>query len=82
MYQTTEFTKFLWGGVWRVLVLWQFVSLWVCVLLAYVGGPVSAIEERLQIGDVKADRSNDSIDDGFGEREKSRKNLHGNGRKR
>jgi hypothetical protein len=79
LYQTTEFTKFLWGGIFLVVIAFQYFSLVACILLSYVGLPVSLIEERLQIGDLKAERSDDWVGEGFSE-ESRRKVLHANGR--
>jgi hypothetical protein len=53
LYQTTEFSKFVWFGIWRLVWVWQFLSTVICLLLAYLGAPISWLEERYQVGEVK-----------------------------
>ncbi|KIW04249.1 uncharacterized protein PV09_04554 [Verruconis gallopava] len=63
LYQTTEFAKFAWLGIWRLVWIWQAISTIFCILLAYVGTPVSWVEERWQIGQVtdSTERSDQTV---------------------
>ena len=80
LYQTDQFAKFLWFGLWRLVIVWHLISMVVCILLAAVGGPVSFVEEKLQVGEVK-DLSDSWVDSGFNEREEERRRIgHANGR--
>ena len=80
LYQTDEFAKFVWFGIWRVVMLWQLFSMVVCVFAAAVGAPVTYVEEKMQVGDVQK-LSDSWVDSGFDEREQERrKNGLSNGR--
>lgn len=81
LYQTTEFTKFLWFEIWMVVLVWSFFSSIACVLLSYVGLPISLVEERMQIGDVKGKENDEWADEKFSEQSRRRqKVLHANGK--
>jgi hypothetical protein len=50
-YPVDEAARFVWLGIWRLVVLWQVIATFMCVLLAAVGLPVSWWEEEKQVGD-------------------------------
>jgi hypothetical protein len=58
LYQTTEFAKFVWFGIWRVVWLGQILSTLVCLILATIFAPISWIEERHQIREASDTHNN------------------------
>jgi hypothetical protein len=50
-YPLDETMRFLWFGLWRLVVLWQIIAVFMCILLSWIGAPVSWWEESEQVGD-------------------------------
>jgi hypothetical protein len=75
LYQTTEWLKFAWFGIWRLAWLMHLLAMVVCIVMAFVGTPVSYAEERWQIGRKGEGIVDDGEEEeyGFIEREKQRR---------
>jgi hypothetical protein len=52
LYQTDQFARFVWFGVWMVVWGFQVVNMGICVVMAYLLAPVTWVEERWQNGQV------------------------------
>jgi hypothetical protein len=61
LYQTDQFARFVWFGVWRGVMVFQVVNLIVCVLMALLLKPVTWVEERWQYGQVKNLPKDDTV---------------------
>ncbi|KAF2431716.1 hypothetical protein EJ08DRAFT_174147 [Tothia fuscella] len=60
LYQSDEFTKFIWFGIWRFVWFWQVISAWVCVFLAIFAAPLSWAEDTWHIQEVEENSSTTS----------------------
>jgi hypothetical protein len=54
LYQVNEWTKFWWFGIWRLVWIWQALSLIACIIMAYILTAISWLEESWKVGDMKS----------------------------
>jgi hypothetical protein len=74
LYQTTEWLKFAWFGIWRLAWVMHLLAMVVCIIMAGVGAPVSYVEERFGIGKKGEGIVDEGEEEyGFVEREKERR---------
>ena len=74
LYQTTEWIKFAWFGLWRLVWVAHLLAMVVCILMAALGAPVSYLEERFEVGRKQEEAVDEGEEEyGFIEREKQRR---------
>lgn len=58
-YQFQEWAKFGWLGLWRIVVLVQWIAMFGSIILAYIGFPVTYLEEQNEFAEIKPKEARD-----------------------